>query len=76
TRVSSQQKLSLSLEVGQRFSLLPLTPKVRGIYLSGAKWNLTDAELKLGESRGLSNVVVGGEIQLAVGEGVLLLTLG
>lgn len=54
-------------------SLLPLTMQVKGITLTGFQYPLTDAALTIGQSLGISNVLIAptGTIQLS--EGLLLI---
>jgi thiamine pyrophosphokinase len=53
-------------------SLLPLTPRVTGITLSGFRYPLTDAVLQMGQSLGISNVLEAQEGRITVSEGWLL----
>jgi thiamine pyrophosphokinase len=53
-------------------SLLPLTPKVTGISLTGFRYPLSDAELILGYSLGISNVLESEAGTITVREGMLL----
>lgn len=54
-------------------SLLPLSPTVSGIDLMGFQYPLQDATLRLGESLGISNRLVGEEGTVQVREGRLLI---
>lgn len=53
-------------------SLISLTPETRGIYTSGLKYALAGGTLSLGSSLGNSNVMLGSEAHVTVGEGILL----
>jgi len=53
-------------------SLLPLTPRVVGINLTGFRYPLTDAELVMGQSLGISNVLEAEFGEILVREGMLL----
>lgn len=53
-------------------SLLPLTPEVTGITLEGFRYPLDNATLKLGESLGISNVLLGERGQISIAGGLLL----
>ncbi|MDO4489032.1 MAG: thiamine diphosphokinase [Eubacteriales bacterium] len=56
------------------FSLLNITGKARGISITGAKYNLEDAEITTKYQYGVSNEVTpGGEAVVSVGDGSLLL---
>jgi len=53
-------------------SLLPLTMEVTGITLEGFQYPLNDATLTIGDSLGISNVLLADEGLIRVKEGVLL----
>jgi len=53
-------------------SLLPLTPEVTGITLTGFQYPLRDATLVMGQSLGISNIVTGDEALIEIGAGWLL----
>lgn len=53
-------------------SLLPLSPQVSGIHLTGFQYPLQDATLRIGESLGISNRLLGDEGTVQVREGRLL----
>lgn len=53
-------------------SLLPLSMKVTGITLTGFQYPLEEATLTLGQSLGISNVIVGKSGELRYREGKLL----
>lgn len=53
-------------------SLLPLSPEVTGITLSGFRYPLTEATLTLGQSLGISNVLDGSEGTVSIRSGQLL----
>lgn len=53
-------------------SLLPLSLEAAGITLQGFLYPLTDATLTLGQSLGISNVIVGEAGHVAIREGCLL----
>ena len=56
------------------FSLLPLGGTAKGVTVTGAKYPLTDAELRPDSSLGVSNEPLPGKIaRIRVGEGKLLL---
>ncbi len=58
---------------GSIFSILPLTGVARGVTACGLKWQLENAELRLGHPFTVSNEVLQGEVRVSVQEGVLLL---
>ncbi len=53
-------------------SLLPLTPFVKGITLRGFRYPLQDAVLEVGQSLGISNVLVEPSGHIQIKEGLLL----
>jgi thiamine pyrophosphokinase len=53
-------------------SLLPLTENVTGVTLQGFRYPLTDATLKIGQSLGVSNVLVEPAGTIAIRSGLLL----
>ncbi len=53
-------------------SLLPMTPEVTGITLEGFQYPLTNATLKIGESLGISNVLLSSTGLVSVEGGLLL----
>jgi thiamine pyrophosphokinase len=61
-----------SLPLGSRMSIIALAD-LTGLTLRGAHWPLRDAEIPLGSTCTLSNIVTGSiEIELASGYGVLI----
>jgi len=63
---------NLSNRNGSLLSLLPLDPVVSGICLKGFKYPLVDATLKMGETRGISNVSISVDCEISAETGVLL----
>ncbi|MBB3127911.1 thiamine pyrophosphokinase [Paenibacillus rhizosphaerae] len=65
-----------SIEVQDRgykyVSLLPMTPEVTGITLTGFQYPLDNATLKIGESLGISNQLTGSQGTISVEGGLLL----
>lgn len=57
----------------ERFSLLPLSPKVSGVHVGGARWILHDEELFFGDTRTLRNEGIGESVLVEWNEGVLLI---
>lgn len=55
-----------------RISLLPLTPEVKGINLTGFRYPLHDATLRIGESLGISNMLEAEKGIIRVARGRLL----
>lgn len=48
-------EMTLSGNVGDTFSLIPLSAKISGVDLSGMEWSLQDAVLEMGSTRAVSN---------------------
>lgn len=68
--VRPHHRCELDLEAGRTFSVLALHGPCRGVHVSGAQWQLDDADLASTEARGLSNVAA-GTVTVAVGDGVI-----
>lgn len=62
-------------EEGQTVSLIPLTTNVRGINTKNLDYELKDAEMEIGSSLGISNVMTGEVATVSVSEGVLILIM-
>ncbi len=60
-------------ELGRRrvFSLLALHGDCAGVHVAGARWPLVDARLAAASTLGISNEGLGGDVRVAVREGVL-----
>lgn len=63
---------SFTNEKGKTVSLLSLTPSVTGITLSGFAYPLVRASLKLGETRGISNMIKSSRAKIKIEKGKLL----
>lgn len=79
TIIDDHNKISLisdQLNIEQQgypnVSLLPLSLKVEGITLDGFQYPLTDAELTIGQSLGISNVLVSSNGTITIRKGLLL----
>lgn len=62
-------------EKGQTVSLLPLTTKVKGINTRHMEYELKDAEMEIGSSLGVSNVMTEDVATVSVEEGTLILIM-
>jgi len=58
--------------IGQTVSLLAISPKVKGITLSGFKYNLHEENLFRNIPRGISNIITKSPASISVGSGSLL----
>ena len=67
------KEYSFIKEAGKTVSLLALTPKVTGIILSGFLYPLEKGTLKMGESRGISNVIIKNRAGIKIEKGKLLI---
>ena len=54
-------------------SLIPLTTEIKGVTIKGFKYLLKDANLKIGESIGVSNELIDNEATIEIAEGVAIL---
>jgi thiamine pyrophosphokinase len=73
TVVRSGQTLTLTGRPGDILSLIPLTPMVTEVTLTGVEWPLTGATLSFGSTFSISNALAGLQADLHIGQGVLLL---
>ncbi|XEC92563.1 thiamine diphosphokinase [Paenibacillus tarimensis] len=67
-----KEQLTIRKSRFESVSLLPLTPEVKGIRLSGFRYPLHDATLTMGQSLGISNVLESERGTISVREGRLL----
>jgi len=67
-----RDSLTLMKDGFDNVSLLPLTTKVSGITLRGFKYPLLDAELSIGQSLGISNVIQDASGRIELKDGMLL----
>jgi thiamine pyrophosphokinase len=56
-------------------SIIPVTPEVRGITLTGLEYPLKNADMNMGESRGISNVFKKSTASICIEKGILIVTL-
>jgi thiamine pyrophosphokinase len=70
--VRGGQELALDGDVGDLVSLLPIGGDAIGVTTTGLRWALNAATLRIGRSRGLSNVVVEAGASVRLDTGVLL----
>lgn len=66
---------ALTAQMGELVSLLPIGGDAIGVTTSGLKYPLTNETLKLGSSRGVSNVVKESSAEVHVTSGILLCIL-
>ncbi len=63
--------LTLHGSPGQYLSVLALSEQTSGVFIRGTRWELEQATLRWGESRGISNEFGPGPARLGLKEGVL-----
>lgn len=66
------KRIVFTREKGKTVSLIALTPRVTGITLSGFAYPLTKGSLRMGESRGISNVIKNDRAVIKIEKGKLL----
>ncbi len=66
------QEIKLSGDVGQLVSLIPMSEKVTGVTTNKLKYELQNAQLWLGNSLGVSNVMTAPEASVEIKSGLLL----
>lgn len=70
--LSGEDNILLTKGWYEQVSLLPLSGTVRGITLEGFLYPLENAELAVGQSLGISNVIIGTSASIRIREGLLL----
>jgi thiamine pyrophosphokinase len=71
TLLHARQRLIVPGQPGDTLSLVPLTPVVTGVTLTGVEWPLEQATLSLGSTLSISNVLIAGEATVQVAEGLV-----
>jgi thiamine pyrophosphokinase len=57
---------------GETLSLIPLTPKVTGVTLTGVEWPLDGTTLQFGSTLTISNVLAASNARLQIKDGIVL----
>lgn len=57
---------------GELFSLIPLSEKVEGVTTFGAHYELSNADMVIGDSYGISNYFASDSLQISIKKGYLL----
>lgn len=65
-------RISRSETFGRFYSLIPLTERVSGVFLSGMKYPLHDASFTIGNSLGVSNEIIAQEAVVSFSSGILI----
>jgi thiamine pyrophosphokinase len=71
TLLHAHQRLTVRGQAGDTLSLVPLTPLVSGVTLTGVEWPLEQAALSLGSTLSISNMLVAGEATVQIAEGLV-----
>lgn len=69
-------KLTLQAPAGHTLSVLPLTTSCRGLVLKGLRWELSDYDLAMGDTRTISNEFTGAPAELSLSSGKALVIVG
>jgi thiamine pyrophosphokinase len=72
TILLSHQSLVVQGQPGDRLSLIPLSPTVHGVTLTGVKWPLADANLSFGSTLTISNTLADAQAIVQIGRGIIL----
>lgn len=64
--------IKLDGEVGDKISLLPISPKIDGIFTTGLKYALENGELFYNSPRGISNEFISTSAEIVIRDGMLL----
>ena len=67
-----KDRVQITGKQGDLISLIPLLGDCRGVNTFGLKWRLQGENLKVGESRGVSNVMLGKKAKVSLKQGCLL----
>lgn len=67
------QATTLTGQPGDTLSLVPLTPAVEQVTLTGVEWPLAEATLTFGSTWSISNVLASSDASLQIGQGMLLI---
>lgn len=68
----SHQAISLTGQPGDTLSLIPLTPMVNRVTLTGVEWPLDRATLSMGSTLTVSNAFAEPMVSVQIGEGLVL----
>ena len=72
-RVHAGEHLIINGNPGDTLSLIPLVAPVRGVTLTGLDYPLTDQDISVASTRGISNVLSQSRAGVALREGILLI---
>ncbi|SHJ04529.1 thiamine diphosphokinase [Lutispora thermophila] len=66
------REITISGKPGEYFSVIPFTPRVEGICINGAKYELNDAVMEFGDPYGTSNEFKEKKVHISIKSGYLL----
>lgn len=66
------QTLTVTGQPGDTLSLVPLTPTVEQVNLTGVEWPLIEATLTFGSTWSISNTLTASQATIQIGEGLVL----
>ena len=72
TLLRAHQSIIIDGQLGDTLSLIPLTPTVHQVTLTGVTWPLTAASLSFGSTLTISNVFAAPQVNVAIGDGMVL----
>ncbi len=72
TLLRSRQTITIQGQPGDTLSLIPLTPTVHQVNLTGVKWPLAGATLSLGSTLTISNALAAHQATVQIGKGMVL----
>ncbi|MEZ4525920.1 MAG: thiamine diphosphokinase [Desulfobacterales bacterium] len=70
--IRSGQKIRIRGRKGDMLSLIPLAQDAEGVSLEGLEYPLCEETLKLGSTRGISNVMLGTDASASLRKGMIL----
>lgn len=73
TVLHAHQAITIEGQPGDTLSLIPLSPSVHWVNLTGVAWPLTGATLLFGSTLTISNVLTATQAMVEIGEGMVLL---
>jgi len=73
TLLRDHQAITIEGQPGDTLSLIPLSPTVHQVHLTGVTWPLTEATLSFGSTLTISNVLTEVQAKVQIGEGIVLL---
>ncbi len=76
TLLRARQSILIAGQPGDTLSLIPLTPTVSRVTLSGVEWPLNRVTLSLGSTWTISNMLVAPQAEVQIGEGLVLVVHG